>query len=77
MFVTAALAVTGDGGEPGRAGMTMQYSIQIVWSLAWFVMQLTNVEAQAVSIERIQQFSTVAPEETADDIMRARQPPAS
>jgi ATP-binding cassette subfamily C (CFTR/MRP) protein 1 len=44
--------------------MAMQYAFQVIWGLAFFVMHITNVEAQAVSLERIRQYSTLPPEES-------------
>jgi ATP-binding cassette subfamily C (CFTR/MRP) protein 1 len=36
---------------------------QVIWGLAFFVMNVTQVEAQAVSLERIAEYSRLTPEE--------------
>jgi ABC-type multidrug transport system fused ATPase/permease subunit len=61
-FITASLGVMSKG-DPAVTGMAMQYAFQVIWGLAFFVMNVTNVEAQAVSLERIHQYSTLPKEE--------------
>ena len=61
-FITALLGVMGKS-DPAVTGMAMQYAFQVIWGLAFFVMNVTNVEAQAVSLERIHQYSILPPEE--------------
>ena len=43
--------------DPAVTGMAMQYAFQVIWGLAFFVMNVTDVEAQAVSLERIHKRS--------------------
>lgn len=61
-FITALLGVIGEG-DAAVTGMAMQYAFQVIWGLAFFVMNVTNVEAQAVSLERIHQYSILPREE--------------
>lgn len=61
-FLTALLGVMGES-DPAVTGMAMQYAFQVIWGLAFFVMNVTDVEAQAVSLERIHQYSILSPEE--------------
>ena len=71
MFITSTLSVV-SRGDPAVTGMAIQYALQVIWGLAFFVMNITQVEAQAVCLERVREYSLLDPEEP-----ESKPPPAA
>lgn len=64
LAVTATLAVA-YGGNPAISAVAISYSMNLSWNLSWFVQQLTATETQAVSMERLTEYTNLKPEEKA------------
>ena len=48
--------------SPGIMGLSISYALQVCDNLQWLVRQLTTMETDAVSVERIREYSSVAAE---------------
>lgn len=59
---TALAALRGGLGRPGAAGLAIGYALQACSALSWLVRALAAVETEVVSVERVSEFATLAPE---------------
>jgi ATP-binding cassette subfamily C (CFTR/MRP) protein 1 len=77
MTVACGLAVA-FRGSPGLSAMSIQFCLQLSWGLSWMVQSVTQVETQAVSIERVCEYSRLEPEEvlTESEMRRGHPPPS-
>ena len=63
IFITALLIiVAGDRVSPGLAALALTYAIQCVESLNWMIRMVSDLETNAVALERIKEYSDVTPE---------------
>jgi ABC-type multidrug transport system fused ATPase/permease subunit len=64
-------------GDAGLAAMSIQFCLQLSWGLSWMVQSVTQVETQAVSIERVCEYAALPAEEelSAAEAARGLPPP--
>ncbi|KAK3825331.1 MAG: ATP-binding cassette transporter 1 [Benniella sp.] len=62
-----------DTVDPGLVGLSLTYALSLTQSLNWVVRMYTEVEANSVSVERIQEYIDLRPE--APEIIPDHRPP--
>jgi len=66
---------TGSGLTAGLVGLAMSYALQITQSLNWVVRQVTEVENNIVSVERVLEYARLPSE--APEVIHRNRPPIS
>ncbi len=61
--------------DPGAAGLSLTYALQTTSLLNWLVRMYTETESQMVSVERMEEYSTI--EREAPPVIASRRPPPS
>ena len=61
--------------NPGLIALSISYTLQLMAGFQWTVRQSAEVESQMTSVERVLEYSALAPEETADQ--QKQEPPVS
>lgn len=61
IFAAMITAVAGrDALKPGVVGLSISYALQVTDNLNWMVRQITEIETNAVAVERIQEYCNVS-----------------
>ncbi|KAI8775250.1 multidrug resistance protein 1 [Biomphalaria glabrata] len=69
---SAIFAVVTPGINGGEVGLSVSYAIQVSSNLVWMVRQMSDLETNIVSVERLKEYSELTPE--ADWIIPHRRP---
>ncbi|PVD27622.1 hypothetical protein C0Q70_12788 [Pomacea canaliculata] len=72
IFGAAIFSVTSPGTGGGTVGLSISYAIQISDSLTWMVRQMSELETNIVSVERVKEYSEL--ESEAPWIIPSRRP---
>lgn len=74
ILAAALLVVLGrDNLSPGLVGLGVSYSLQVTMALNWFVRNVSDMEANIVAVERMQEYTDVTQE---DDLEKEDTAPA-
>ncbi|XP_046565290.1 multidrug resistance-associated protein 1-like [Haliotis rubra] len=73
IFASAIFAVVSPGTNGGIIGLSVSYALQVAGSMSWMVRQLSDLETNIVSVERVKEYAELETE--ADPIIHNNRPP--
>ncbi|XP_071095143.1 multidrug resistance-associated protein 1-like [Haliotis cracherodii] len=74
IFASAIFAIVTPGTNGGIIGLSVSYALQVATSVSWMVRQLSDLETNIVSVERVKEYAELETE--APPIIANNRPPA-
>ncbi|XP_067661101.1 multidrug resistance-associated protein 1-like [Haliotis asinina] len=74
IFASAIFAVLSPDASGGQLGLSVSYALQVSDSLGWMVRQISDLQTNIVSVERVKEYSELHTE--ADAVLPDSRPPA-
>ncbi|KAK7487188.1 hypothetical protein BaRGS_00021540 [Batillaria attramentaria] len=73
VFAAAVFAILQTSSDPGDAGLSVSYALQVSGTLTWMTRQICEFETNIVSVERLKEYSELDTE--AEWILQDKRPP--
>ncbi|XP_067676731.1 multidrug resistance-associated protein 1-like isoform X1 [Haliotis asinina] len=74
IFASAIFAVLSPDASGGQLGLSVSYALQVSGAMGWMVKQISDLQTNIVSVERVKEYSELQTE--ADAVLPDSRPPA-